>query len=96
MELESLLQEVESQIKEQVEVTQALHSEKLQFQNAISGPQGTVSTCTACCVCVCVCLGVIRKQKKQNKNKGSVGYLSILPQVCQTKISIFIIFYMLV
>ena len=31
-------------------------------------------------VCVCVCLGYMRK-------KGSVGYLSILPQVCQTKMS---------
>ena len=45
------------------------------------------------CVCVCVCLGVIRKQKKTNKNKGPVGYLSVLPQVCQTKISFLIWYY---
>ena len=48
------------------------------------------------CVCVCVFGGYKEIKKKQNKNKGSVGYLSVLSQVCQTKISIFIIFYILV
>ena len=37
-------------------------------------------------VCLCVCVGVgIRGNKKWNKKKDLVGYLSILPQVCQTK-----------
>ena len=51
----------------------------------------SIAAMRSVCVCVCVCLGVIRKQKK-----STVGYLSVLSQVCQTKISIFIIFYMLV
>ena len=50
----------------------------------------SIAAMRSVCVCVCVCLGVIRKQN------GSVEYLSVLSQVCQTKISIFIIFYMLV
>ena len=39
-------------------------------------------------VCVCVCLGGIKRgNKKENKSKGSVGYFSVLSQVCQTKTS---------
>ena len=40
------------------------------------------------CVSVCVCVwggGGIRGNKKEIKIKGSVGYLSIHSQVCQTK-----------
>ena len=50
------------------------------------------------CVCLCVCVFRSYKEtkKKQNKNKGSVGYMSVLSQVCQTEIYIFSIFYMLV
>ena len=44
------------------------------------------------CVCVCVCVWGYKRKLKTNSNKGSVGYLSILPQVCQTKISIFVVF----
>ena len=37
------------------------------------------------CVCVCVCVRDKEEIKMQNKNKGPVGYLSVLPQACQTK-----------
>ena len=36
------------------------------------------------CVCVHVCVWGIRGNKN-TKYKGSVGYSSVLPQVCQTK-----------
>ena len=42
---------------------------------------------------VCVCVwggGGYKKTKKQNKNKGPVGYSSVLPQVLDLKISVFI------
>ena len=41
--------------------------------------------CVCICMCVCVCLGIGGNQK-ENKNKGSVGWSSVLPQVCQIKI----------
>ena len=39
---------------------------------------------------VCVCLGGKKRKQKQNKSKGSVGYSSVLSQVCQTKTSNFV------
>ena len=40
------------------------------------------------CYCsVCVCVWGIRGNKNENKSKGSVGYLFVLSQVCQTKTS---------
>ena len=40
---------------------------------------------------MCV-FGGFKETKKQIKNKGLVGYLSVLPQVCQIKISILFFF----
>ena len=31
-----------------------------------------------------VCVGVFEGLEEQNKNKGLVGYSSVLPQVCQS------------
>ena len=46
-------------------------------------------------MCVCVCVGGGgggggERKQKQNKSKGSVGYMSVLSRVCQTKTSNFV------
>ena len=45
----------------------------------------SVCVCVSVGVFMCVCVCGYKETKKQNKNKGPVGYSSVLPQVCQTK-----------